>query len=325
MSSFKLSKGASRRGLLIINAGAVSVVFAMAIFIEPGGDEAAPFTFTTMVVEVQWPGATTQETIQEVTDRIEKALQQTPHLDYLRSYTKPGDTVVFVNLKDSTSASEVPDIWYRVRKEIGDMASTLPQGVRGPFFNDDFGDTYANIYAFTSDGFTQRELRDYVEQARSALVAVAGVAKVDLIGAQDETVYLEFSPKRLAGFNLDYAVLLGSLQQQNAVAPAGTIEANGEKIFVQVTGSFDSDDAIRNLNIRVGDRFLRLGDLGTVRRGYQEPPTAQFRFNGKPAIGLALTMTKGGNVLNLGRDVATAMKSIRAQLPIGLEPHLVAD
>ncbi len=325
MSGFNLSDWALRHRSLLIYAMAVAVVFGIAAFVQLGRDEDPPFTFTTMVVEVQWPGATTQETIQEVTDRIEKALQQTPHLDFLRSYTKPGDTVVFVNLKDSTSASEVPDIWYRVRKEIGDMASTLPQGIRGPFFNDDFGDTYANIYAFTSDGFTQRELRDYVEQTRSALVAVSGVAKVDLIGAQEETVYLEFSPKRLAGFNLDYAALLASLQQQNAVAPAGTIESNGEKIFVQVTGSFDSDDAIRDLNIRVGDRFMRLGDLGTVRRGYQDPPTAQFRFNGKPALGLALTMTKGGNVLDLGRDVTKAMRSIQTELPIGLEPHLVAD
>src|SRR5260221_2687167 len=162
----------------------VAVFFGVTSFVQLGRDEDPPFTFKTMLVAVQWPGATTQDTIAQVTDRIEKALQQTPNLDYLRSYTKPGETVVFVNLKDSTPASEVSALWYRVRKEIGDMAMTLPQGVRGPFFNDDFGDTYAIIYAFTSDGFTQRELRDVVERTRSARVAVPGVAKADLIGAQ---------------------------------------------------------------------------------------------------------------------------------------------
>ena len=325
MSGFNLSDWALKHRALLVYAMAVAVFFGVTSFIQLGRDEDPPFTFKTMLVAAQWPGATTQDTIAEVTDRIEKALQQTPQLDYLRSYTKPGETVVFVNLKDSTPASDVPGLWYRVRKEIGDIATTLPQGVHGPYFNDDFGDTYAIIYAFTADGFSQRELRDYVERTRTALVQVQGVAKVDLVGAQDETVYLEFSPKRLAAFNLDYGALLASLQRQNAVAPAGTIEANGDKVFVRVTGSFESDDAIRNLNIRVGDRFLRLGDLGNVRRGYQDPPAPQFRFNGKPAIGLALTMTKGGNVLDLGRNVAASMRSIKAELPIGVEPHLVAD
>ena len=243
----------------------------------------------------------------------------------MRSYTTAGQTTIFVDLKQSTPPHKVPDIWYQVRKNIGDMRGSLPAGVIGPGFNDDFGSTFGIIYAFTADGFSFRELRDYVEAARSRLLHVPDVSKIEVLGAQDERIFIEFSTERLAALRLDYSTILASLQAQNLVRPAGTIQTGQERVFLRVSGSFDSERDIESVNLVAGDRIFRLGDIATVRRGFADPPQPMFRVNGKPAIGLAIAMRDAGDILALGRNVRSVMADVSADLPHGIEPTLVAD
>ena len=252
-------------------------------------------------------------------------LQETKGLDFLRSYTSPGLTTIFVNLKGSTSAREVPDIWYQVRKNIGDMRRTLPQGVVGPGFNDDFGDTYGLIYAFTADGFSHRELRDYVEDMRSKLLQVPDVSKIEILGAQDEQIYVEFSTRQLAGLGIDRAALVDALQAQNAVIPAGSLQTGDEKLSIRVTGAFKSENDLLDVNFSSNGRLIRLRDIAEVRRSLSDPPQPMFRVNGKPAIGLAIAMRDGGDILALGDNVRKAIDSAMADLPLGIDVTLVSD
>src|SRR5262249_6022484 len=212
-----------------------------------------------------------------------------------------------------------------VRKKISDIRGTFPAGVVGPAFNDEFGDTYSIVYAFTADGFTQRQLRDYVENVRSKLLHVADVSKIDIFGAQDEKIYVEFSARQLAGLKLNRQALIEALQAQNAVTPAGVVQTRDEKILVQVTGGFRSEEDIRRVNFVVNGRIFRLSDIATVKRTYSDPRHPLFRFNGAPAIGLGVVMRSGGDVLALGRNVEFAMRDITANLPVGIEPRLVAE
>ena len=278
-----------------------------------------------MVVAAGWPGATVDETLKQVTERLERTLQETDHLDRIRSYTVAGQTTIFVELKQSTPPAAVPDVWYQVRKNIGDMRHTLPQGVLGPFFNDDFGDTFGIIYAFTADGFNFRELRDYVEAVRSRLLQVPDVSKIEVLGAQDEQIYIEFSTERLAGLRLNLNQILATLQAQNLVRPSGTIQTEQERVFLRVTGAFDSERDIEAVNIVAGERIFRLGDIAKVRRGFADPPQPMFRVNGQPAIGLAIAMRDAGDILALGENLRKEMAEIKANLPVGIEPTLVAD
>ena len=268
-----------------------------------GRDEDPPFTIKTMVVKTLWPGATTLETMRQVTDRIEKKLEELPNIDYLKSYTKPGESVVFVNLKDSTRAADVPDLWYQVRKKVGDIKQTLPQAVQGPFFNDEFGDTYALIFALTSDGFSHRELRDYAERVRAELLSVPDVAKIDLLGTQDEKIYLEFSTQQLAAMGLDISELIQTLQAQNAIQPSGTVDSEAEKIAIRVSGQFTSEESLKAINFRFNGRFFRLSDIAKVQRGYADPQQPMFRYNGRAAVGLAISMRKNGDVLAFGEHL----------------------
>ena len=237
-------------------------------YVHLGSNEDPPFTIRVMVVQTLWPGATQDETMRQVTDRIEKKLEETPHLDYLKSYTTAGKSTIFVTLLDSSSKQEVPDIWYQVRKKVGDIVQTLPQKTIRPFFNDEFGDTFGVIYAFTADGFTHRELRDYVEKARSRLLEVPDVSKVETIGTQDERIYIEFSTQRIAELKLDRMALMKELQAQNAVNPSGVIQTKDERVLVQVSGKLLSEQDFLNINFAIGNRMLRLSDIATVSRGY---------------------------------------------------------
>ena len=303
----------------------VAVVAGTLAFLRLGRGEDPAFTVRTMVVGAAWPGGTVDETLLQVTERLERKLQETPHLDRVRSYTTAGQTTIFVDLKQSTPPAEVPDVWYQVRKNIADIRATLPAGVVGPGFNDDFGSTFGIIYGFTADGFTFRELRDYVEAARSRLLHVPDVSKIEVLGAQDEQIYLEFSTERLAGLRLDLPTILATLQAQNLIRPAGTIQTGQERVFLRVTGAFDSERDIEALTLVAGGRLIRLGDIATVRRGVVDPPQPMFRVNGQPAIGLAIAMRDAGDILALGRNVRTVMDDVRANLPHGIEPVLVAD
>ena len=289
-----------------------------------GRNEDPAFTVKVMIVQASWPGATVEETIQEVTDRIERKLQETPGLDSILSYTTAGRTTVFVNLSGAIPGSEVAQVWYQVRKKMDDIRATLPAGVLGPGFNDEFGDTYGIVYAFTADGFTPRQLRDYAESSRSRLLQVPDVSKIDIFGAQDEKIYIEFSSRQLAGLKLDRAALINALRAQNAVTPAGVVETADERILVQVTGGFRDAEDLRRVNFVVDGRIFRLSDIATVRRGYADPPQPMFRYNGAPAIGLGVAMRSGGDVLALGRNISAVMRTITAALPVGIEPHLVA-
>ena len=320
-----LSEWAIRNRSLVVFLMILSVVAGALAFRSLGRAEDPGITVRTMVVAAAWPGATVDETLLQVTERIERKLQETRHLDRIRSYTTAGATTIFVDLQGATPGKEIPDIWYQVRKNIGDIRGTLPPGIIGPSFNDEFGETYGIIFGFTSDGFTQRELRDYVEEARSRLLAIKDVSRIDVLGAQDEQIYIEFSAERLAALGLDYNALLSALQAQNAVKPAGVLQTSDERVFLRVTGAFDNEEDIRSVNFPVGGRNVRLGDIATVRRGYADPPQPLFRVNGKPAIGLAIAMRDGGDILALGENIRREIKAIRAGLPIGIEPVLVAD
>ena len=320
-----LSEWALKHRSFVIYLMVTTVVLGLVSYYRLGRDEDPPFVIKTMVVSADWPGATIEDTLQQVTERLERTLQETPSLDFVRSYTSAGMTTIFVNLKQATRAKEVPDIWYHVRKSIGDIRHTLPAAVVGPFFNDEFGETYGIIYGFTADGFTHRELRDHVEDIRSRLLQVPDVLKIEVLGAQDEKIFVEFSTKQLAGLGIDRAALVYALQAQNMVIPSGTIQTGDEKLFLRVSGAFDSEASILAVNFVANGRLIRLRDIAQVHRTFADPPQPMFRVNGELAIGLAIAMREGGDILTLGRNVKQAMQEVTANLPIGIEPTLVAD
>jgi multidrug efflux pump subunit AcrB len=278
-----------------------------------------------MVVSAAWPGATLEETKLQVTERLERTLQEVPNLDTLRTFSRPGQTTIFVDLTGDTGPKAVEDTWYQVRKKVGDMRHTLPRGIVGPGFNDEFGDTYGIIYGFTADGFSHRELRDYVEDVRSKLLRVPDVSKVSVLGAQDERIFIEFDMRTLAGLGFDPAALVAALEAQNVVRPTGVIQTGDESISLRVSGAFASEADLLAVNFAIGDRMLRLGDIVQVRRGLADPPQPMFRVNGVDAIGLAIVMREGGDILALGANIRQAMKAIVADLPIGIEATRVAD
>lgn len=320
-----LSEWALSKTSLVVFLMIIALVAGVLSFVRLGRDEDPAFTVRTMVVGAGWPGATVEEMLPQVTERLERKLQETRHIDSVRSYTTAGQTTIFVELEQTTPPDEVPDVWYQVRKNIGDIRGTLPQGVVGPVFNDDFGDTFGTIFAFTSDGFTFRQLRDEVEAIRSRLLNVPDVSKIEVLGAQDEQIFIEFSTERMAGMRLDFRTIINALQTQNMVRPAGVIQTEQERLFLRVSGAFDNEADIESFNLVVGDRIVRLGDIARVHRGTTDPPQPMFRVNGKPAIGLAIAMREGGDILALGENVRREMAAIRADLPIGIEPTLVAD
>ncbi len=325
MSGFNLSEWALKHRSITIYLMIIAVFAGLASYYRLGRSEDPSFIIKTMVVQAAWPGATMEETMKQVTERLERTLQETPHLDFLRSFTRAGVSTIFVNLDGKTNAQQVADTWYHVRKSVGDMRHTLPAGVVGPGFNDEFGDTFGIIYGITAAGFSHRELRDHVETLRSKLLNVPDVSKIELLGVQDEQIFIEFSMPELAKLGIDRTALLAALQAQNAVRPAGRIETGDETISLRVSGSFEDEQDIRDVNFAVGGRVLRLADIATVRRGYADPPQPMFRVNGTPAIGLAVAMREGGDILALGKNVTAAVDAAKAELPLGVEPFLVAD
>ncbi|MDB5597326.1 MAG: acrB/AcrD/AcrF family protein [Hyphomicrobiales bacterium] len=320
-----LSEWSLKNRSVVIYLMIVSVAAGLLAYYRLGRNEDPAFVIKTMVVSAAWPGATMEDTLKQVTERLERQLEETPGLDHVRSYTTPGVTTIFVALKQSVPGRVVQDTWYRVRNLVADMRHTLPAGAVGPLFNDRFGDTFGIIYGFTKDGFTGRELRDHVEAARSRLLLVPDVSKIEILGAQDERIFIEFSIRELANLGIDRSALLAALQNQNVVQPAGIIQTQDETFSLRISGAFASEADIRNVNFPVGDRMVRLADIANVRRGPADPPQPMFRVNGQEAIGLGIAMREGGDILALGRNIDKAMTEVTANLPLGIEPHLVAD
>ena len=325
MKSFNLSDWALQHRSLVWYFMIAFMAAGLFSYLDLGREEDPAFTIKTMVIQAKWPGASAEETTRQVTDRIEKKLEELESLDYTKSITTPGETTVFVNLRDTTKARDVQPTWVRVRNMINDIKGDFPQGVVGPAFNDRFGDVFGNIYAFTSDGLTQRQLRDKVEEVRAKVLQVPNVGRVDIVGAQDEVIFLEFSPRKVAALGLDQRTIVSSLQAQNAITPSGVLQAGPERISVRVSGQFTSEESLKAINLRVNDRFFPLTDVATIRRGYVDPPTSLFRFNGEPAIALTIGMKAGANLLQFGEALKEEMKRISADLPVGAEVHLVSD
>jgi multidrug efflux pump subunit AcrB len=325
MTGINLSSWSLNHRSFIVYWMIAVMVAGIASFISLGRNEDPPITIKTMIVHAVWPGATIEDTINQVTERLERKIQEIPEVDDVRSSTSAGSTTLFVNLRQDVTSAEVPDAWYEVRKGIGDIRQTLPSGVLGPFFNDSFGDTFGIIYGFTADGFTHRDLRDYVEAARSRLLQVPDVSQIEIIGAQDEKIYVEFSTKQLAGMGIDRTALLNALRAQNVVSPAGVLETGEERISMRVSGAFENEQDLLDLNIVANGRLVRLRDIAEVHRGYASPPQPQFRVDGKPAIGLGIAMRDGGDILALGNNIRSTMAKITAELPLGIQPTLVAD
>ncbi|MCK6374361.1 MAG: efflux RND transporter permease subunit [Zoogloea sp.] len=322
---FNLSEWALRHQPLVRFLIVLLALVGVLSYQKLGQSEDPPFTFKVMVVRTEWPGASAREMEEQVTDRIEKKLQEVPNVDYLRSYSRPGESVVLFVAKDSTPAKDVPDIFYQVRKKIGDIRGTLPTTIRGPYFNDEFGDVFGNIYALTGDGFDYAQLKAETDKIRAELLRVPSVAKVDLIGEQEQRIYVSLSNARLATLGLDVQTVTTAMAQQNAVVPGGYFETKDERIYLRPSGAFDTVEAIRDMTIRAGGRELRIGDIATVRRGFVEPPAPGFRFQGQDALGLGVSMAKGGDIIALGANLKETTARIQANLPVGMELKEVAS
>lgn len=304
--------------VLLLAAGAMS-------YMQLGRAEDPDFTFKVMIVRTNWPGATAREVEQQVTDKIEKKLQETPYLDNVRSYSKAAESTIFVALRDSTPPKAVAGVWYEVRKKVGDIRHTLPAGVQGPFFNDEFGDTFGTIYAFTADGFTHRELKDYVEDVREELLRIKDVGKADLLGVQPERIFIEFSNKKLANLGVSPQQVIDVIQAQNAQTASGVVQTSSDRIATRVSGDIESGRKLSELSIQANGRLIRLGDIADIKRDYADPPSPRLRYNGQESIGLAISMAKGGNMIELGKQLEATMKRLKADMPVGIEVLQVAD
>ncbi|WP_312604880.1 efflux RND transporter permease subunit, partial [Kosakonia cowanii] len=324
-SRFNLSAWALEHQQLVTFFMLLVIVMGVLCYQQLPRNEDPAFTIKTAVVTAQWPGASVEETTQLVTDVLEKKLQEVPHLDFIESETRAGNTIINVNLRDDTPPKAVPDIWYQVRKKMQDSAADLPQGAQGPQVNDEFDDTFGTIYGFTADGYSPRELRDRLETIRRSLMSLNDIGKISLIGDQQEQIVIAFSPRQLAGMGLDIEQISTALKAQNAIAPAGTIRTGEDNVALRVSGALSSEASLRAVTLHINDRYIPLTDIATVTRQPAEPPAPQFRVNGQPALGLAISMASTGNMLRFGKALDERMAQIQAQLPHGIEMVKVAD
>jgi multidrug efflux pump len=325
MSRINLSEWALKHPQMIVFLLMLLSLAGVFAYGKLGQKEDPEFTVKAMLVQAHWPGASAQQTAEQVTDKLEKKLQEVAEIDYTTSYAKPGVTQITITLREDTPPQKVPEVWYQVRKKLGDIQHTLPQGVRGPFFNDEFGDTFGNLYAITGDGFSDKDLHDFADAARNEFLRVADVNKVEFAGAQDEKIYVEASNAKLASLGIDPNLISSTLAQTNTVNASGTVLTSTEQVRLTVSGEFDSVEAIRDIGIRAGDRMFRLGDIAEVKRGMVDPATSKMRFNGQPAIGLAVSMRKGGDVIRLGEQLNATVQRVQASLPVGVQIHAVSD
>jgi multidrug efflux pump subunit AcrB len=305
--------------ILVLGAAGVYSYFGL------GRAEDPNFTIKTMVVNVGWPGATATEMQTQVADKIEKKLQELPYLDRIESYSQPGVSFIQVYLTDQTPPARVKELWYQVRKKVGDIKSVLPAGVTGPSFNDEFGDVYSTIYMLSADGLSFADLKARAEDIRQRLLRVPDVNKVDLIGEQPQKIFIELSHAKLAMLGITPQQIFDSIARQNTVTSGGSVDTAADRINLRVTGAFSGVDAIAAVPVQVDGRVFRLGDIATVKRGYQDPPAFIVREGGKPALGLGVSMQDGANLITLGEHLKAAMAAITAELPRGIEVTQIAD
>ena len=324
-SHFNLSAWALRNRTLVLYAMIVLAVVGVISYRQLGQSEDPPFTFKAMVVRTLWPGATAEEVSQQVTDRIEKTLMQTGAYERITSYSRPGESQVIFEAKDAMSSKDVPELFYQIRKKVGDMKNQLPEGVQGPFFNDEFGDTYGNIYALTGDGFDYATLKRYADRIELELQRVPDVGKIDLLGAQDEKIWIDLSNTKLASLGIPLQSVQQALDEQNAVSDAGFFETSSDRVRLRVSGSFDSVESIRNFPIHVGDRDFRIGDVAKVYRGFSDPSAPRMRFMGKDALGIEVAMKPGGDILKLGKNLEDTFARVQKELPVGMTLSKVSD
>ncbi|SAK58032.1 efflux RND transporter permease subunit [Caballeronia ptereochthonis] len=329
-TGFNLSSWALRHQQLVIFLIGLMTLFGVIGYTQLAQSEDPPFTFRTMVIKTYWPGATAREIQEQITDRIGRQLQAAPYVDNIKSYSRPGESMIFFAMKDSAPVKNVPETWYQVRKKVGDIRATLPKGAVGPFFNDEFGDVYTNVYALEGDGFTPAQLHDYADKLRTVLLRVPGVEKVDYFGDPDQHIFVEISNAQLTRLSITPQQLAQAMDAQNTVAPVGTITTADDRVFVRPSGAFTDEQALADMLITVNKRSFRLGDIATIKRGYDDPPVTQMRVGGQAVLGIGITMQKGGDVIDLGKALDAKAAELQTTLPAGLKlspvssmPHAV--
>jgi multidrug efflux pump subunit AcrB len=331
---FNLSRWALEHAPLTRFLMIVLMVLGAASYFQLGQDEDPPFTFRALVVRAYWPGASAQQMAEQVTDKLERTLQDVPYADRIRSYSKPGESQIIFEIKDDARGSEVANVWYQTRKKIGDMRYTLPQGVQGPFFNDDFGDVFGVIYALQAPGFSYAEVKTFADDVRQQLLRVPDVAKVELFGDQDEKLFVEISQKRLAELGLDMNAVLAQLGQQNAMESAGAVQTPLDTVQVRVAGQFKAIEDLAAMPIRAAGygtgssaaaKQFRLGDIAEIKRGYVDPPSVKVRFQGHGVVAVGVSMAKGGDIIALGKALATTVKRVEKTLPAGVTLAQIQD
>lgn len=325
MRRFNLSEWALANRPLVLFAMLAFALIGAWSYKHLGQSEDPPFTFKAMVVRTLWPGATAEQVSRQVTEPIEKALMNTGEYEFIRSYSRPGESQVIFMARDSLRSRQIPDLWYQVRKRVGDIRATLPREIVGPFFNDEFGDTYGNIYALTGKGFDYAVMRDYADRIQLELQRVPDVGKIDLVGLQDEKVWIELSNTRLATLGVSMQQVQQALADQNAVTGTSFFETATDRVQLRVTGQFNDIEAIRQFPIRAGDRTVHLGDIAEVKRGFADPASPKMRFMGEEAIGLAVAMKDGGDILKLGANLDAEFERLQKTLPAGMQLRKVSD
>ncbi|MEW5545925.1 efflux RND transporter permease subunit [Pseudomonas soli] len=322
---FNLSAWALRNRQIVLFLMILLAAIGAISYTKLGQSEDPPFTFKAMVIRTLWPGATAEEVARQVTERIEKKLMETGEYERIVSFSRPGESQVTFMARDSMHSAHIPELWYQIRKKVADIKHTLPPEAQGPFFNDEFGTTFGNIYALTGAGFDYAVLKDYADRIQIQLQRVKDVGKVELIGLQDEKIWIELSNVKLATLGVPLAAVQQALREQNAVSTAGFFETPSERLQLRVSGRFDSVEQIRQFPIRIGDRTFRIGDVAEVQRGFNDPPAPRMRFMGEDAIGLAVSMKDGGDILVLGKALEGEFARLAQSLPAGMELRKVSD
>jgi multidrug efflux pump len=331
-SGFNLSEWALNNQVLVLYIMLMVTLAGLLAYSKLGQSEDPPFTFKVMLVRSTWPGASAVEVEQQVTDKLEKKLQEVPHLYYTSSYSRPGESLIFVVINDDTFSDEIPNIWYQVRKKVGDIRYTLPQSLESITFNDEFSDVYGSMFALTGDGFDNFALKKQAEIIRAELLKIPDVAKVEFFGERKQRIYIEISNAKLSTLGMNTTALITILQTQNAIVRGGTFDAEQERIRIDVSGRYLTLDDLRDIRLRANNQDFRLGDVAKIYRGYENPPRDTVRFDGNETLLLGISMRTGGDVIALGHHLDEKLTKIKQQLPVGLklntvtsQPKLVAD